>query len=75
MQFNDYQTDGFYDEMFDHAGNPRPEARLLLETMESLDDGHLLRSQHAAEQLLLQLGITLTSMATPQARKKSFHLI
>src|SRR5438046_8043514 len=44
--------------MFDSSGRPRPEARLLLETIKSLDDGHLLRSQRAAEQLLLQLGIT-----------------
>ena len=72
MQFNDYQTDGFYDEMFDHAGNPRPEARLLLETMESLDDGHLLRSQHAAEQLLLQLGITFNVYGDSAGTERAF---
>jgi uncharacterized circularly permuted ATP-grasp superfamily protein len=72
VQFNDYQTDGFYDEMFDHAGNPRPEARLLLETMESLDDGHLLRSQHAAEQLLLQLGITFNVYGDSAGTEKIF---
>jgi uncharacterized circularly permuted ATP-grasp superfamily protein len=58
MRFSAYQTDGFYDEMFDGEGKPRPEARLLLETIESLEDGQLLRSQRAAEQLLLQMGIT-----------------
>jgi uncharacterized circularly permuted ATP-grasp superfamily protein len=58
MRFNGYQTDGFYDEMFDDAGAPRPEARLLLETVEALSDGQLLRHKHAAERLLLQLGIT-----------------
>jgi uncharacterized circularly permuted ATP-grasp superfamily protein len=58
MRFNGYQTDGFYDEMFDGAGSPRPEARLLLETVEALSDGELLRHKHAAERLLLQLGIT-----------------
>ena len=75
MQFNDYQTDGFYDEMFDHAGNPRPEARLLLETIESLDDGHLLRSQRAAERCCFRWASPSTSMAIPQARKKSFPSI
>src|SRR5678809_184170 len=44
--------------MFDAQGNPRPEARLLLETIQSLEDGQLLRSQKAAERLLLQMGIT-----------------
>lgn len=58
MQFASYDTQGFYDEMFDPEGRPRPHARLLLETVESLSDGHLLRYQHAAERLLLQMGIT-----------------
>lgn len=58
MQFASYDTQGFYDEMFEAAGNPRSHARLLLETVESLSDGHLLRYQHAAERLLLQMGIT-----------------
>src|SRR5579872_4794273 len=58
MRFLAYDTQGFYDEMFDDSGRPRPHARLLLETVESLSEGHLLRSKHAAERLLLQMGIT-----------------
>src|SRR5256885_16070013 len=58
MRFGAYATDGFYDEMFDDDGRPRPHARLLLETVEGLSDGHLLRYKHAAERLLLQMGIT-----------------
>src|SRR5438105_15061247 len=58
MQFSSYQTQGFFDEMFDESGRPRPHARLLLETVESLSDGHLLRYKHAADRLLLQMGIT-----------------
>jgi uncharacterized circularly permuted ATP-grasp superfamily protein len=58
MQFGQYQNDGFYDEMFDAQGAARPEARLLLETVESLEEGQLQRCQRAAERLLLQLGIT-----------------
>jgi uncharacterized circularly permuted ATP-grasp superfamily protein len=58
VRFNAYQTDGFYDEMFDADGQPRPEARLLLETIESLEDGQLLQSQRAAERMLLQMGVT-----------------
>ena len=58
MQFSSYQTDGFFDEMFERDGEARPHVQLLLETIESLSDGHLLRYKHAAERLLLQLGIT-----------------
>ena len=35
MRFHSYQRDGFYDEMFEADGVPRPQARLLLETIES----------------------------------------
>jgi uncharacterized circularly permuted ATP-grasp superfamily protein len=58
MDFSSYNTDGFYDEMFETGAVPRPHVRLLLETVEALDDGHLLRYKHAAERLLLQMGIT-----------------
>jgi uncharacterized circularly permuted ATP-grasp superfamily protein len=58
MQFANYQKDNFYDEMFDAHGVARPEARLLLETVESLGEGQMQRCQRAAERLLLQLGIT-----------------
>src|SRR5579862_5651379 len=58
MRFDSYQTQGFQDEMFDAAGVVRPEARLLLDTIESLEEGQLLQCQRAAERLLLQMGIT-----------------
>src|SRR6266446_4846478 len=58
VRFEAYQTDGFHDEMFDADGKARPEARLLIETIQSLEDGQLLRCQRAAERLLLQMGIT-----------------
>ena len=58
MQVSSYQVEGFHDELFDSQGQPREEARLLLETIESLEDGELLRYQRVAEALLLQMGIT-----------------
>jgi uncharacterized circularly permuted ATP-grasp superfamily protein len=58
MHFSSYDTQDFYDEMFEDGGGPRPHASLLLETVESLSEGHLLRYKHAAERLLLQMGIT-----------------
>jgi len=58
MQFANYQTEGFHDEMFDATGAPRDEARLLVDTIASLDEGQFLRCQRSAERVLLQLGIT-----------------
>src|SRR5947209_8534133 len=58
MRFSGYQTEGFYDEMFDSENRVRAHARLVQDIIESLSDGHLLRYKHAAERLLLQLGIT-----------------
>src|ERR1035437_6463532 len=58
MQFLSYQTEGFYDEMFRADGTARPHFQLVQEIIQSLSDGQLLRYKHAAERLLLQLGIT-----------------
>jgi uncharacterized circularly permuted ATP-grasp superfamily protein len=72
LRFNAYQTDGFYDEMFDASGQPRPEARLLLETIESLEDGQLLRSQRAAERMLLQMGVTFNVYGDSEGTERIF---
>ncbi len=58
MRFDHYQTDGFFDEMLDDSGAPRPEAKLLVDTIRSVDDAQMERCQRAAEQQLLQMGIT-----------------
>ncbi|MFN7925477.1 MAG: circularly permuted type 2 ATP-grasp protein [Bryobacteraceae bacterium] len=44
--------------MFAEGGVPREHGRLLLDTLNSLDDGQLLRHKRACERLLLQMGIT-----------------
>uniref|UniRef100_Q024T8 Circularly permuted ATP-grasp type 2 domain-containing protein n=1 Tax=Solibacter usitatus (strain Ellin6076) TaxID=234267 RepID=Q024T8_SOLUE len=58
MQFASYKTEGFYDEMFEADGRVRPHVQLVLDIIQNLDPGQLLRYKHAAERLLLQLGIT-----------------
>ena len=72
MRFSSYQTDGFYDEMFQTDDVPRPQARLLLETIQSLSDGQLLRSKVAAERLLLQMGITFNVYADSAGTERIF---
>ena len=58
MRLGAYDCGGFHDEMFDASGAVRPEASMLLETIESLEEGQLQRCQSAAERLLVELGIT-----------------
>ena len=60
MDFSAYDPEAFYDELFDGPGRPKPGARLLVERLESLPAGELVRSQKAAEAALLQMGVTFT---------------
>jgi uncharacterized circularly permuted ATP-grasp superfamily protein len=58
LRFDGYTTDGFHDELFLADGSPRPEALALVERIEGLADGELVRRHHAAERALLRMGIT-----------------
>lgn len=58
MRFDQYDTGNFYDELFEAPGVPRPGAQLLVDRIHSLSEGDILRRQAAAEQALLQMGIT-----------------
>lgn len=58
LNFPDYDTVGFYDEMFADGGIPRPRAELLAARLLALSDGELGLRQRAADQALLNMGIT-----------------
>jgi uncharacterized circularly permuted ATP-grasp superfamily protein len=58
MTFDGYLVDGFFDEMFDGSGAPREAARSLVDFINALPDGELLRRQQSAERALLHMGIT-----------------
>ena len=72
MQFSSYETQGFYDEMFEADGRPRRHVQLLLDTIQSLSDGQLLRYKHAAERLLLQMGITFNVYGDSEGTERIF---
>jgi hypothetical protein len=55
---SDYDSDGFFDEMFDASGTPRPSASLLGGRLKLLAAGELNRRQKAADTALLNMGIT-----------------
>jgi uncharacterized circularly permuted ATP-grasp superfamily protein len=72
VRFSAYDTAGFYDELFEPNGFPRPQAQLLINTIESLSDGQLQRYQHAADRLLLQMGITFNVYADSAGTERIF---
>jgi len=58
MKFCGYETGDFFDEMIGENGQPRAAARPLARSIESLPDGELVNRQQAADQALIQMGIT-----------------
>ena len=60
MNFDGYDVGDYYDEMFLPDGTPRPEARALVDRIEGLPTGEFMRRHTAAEQTLLNTGITFT---------------
>ena len=58
MRFKSYEVGEFFDEMFGENGQPRASARKLVNNIENLPEGELLKRQRAAERALLQMGIT-----------------
>ncbi|HEV3332290.1 MAG TPA: circularly permuted type 2 ATP-grasp protein [Bryobacteraceae bacterium] len=72
MRFTSYQTGEFYDELFESGGRPRACAQLLIDTIESLSEGQLLRYQHSVDRLLLQMGITFNVYGDEAGTEKIF---
>ncbi len=58
MHFDTYDPTPFYDELFVAPGKPRPGVELLIDRIHALPPGDIHRRQAAAEQALLQMGIT-----------------
>lgn len=57
---HDYQVDGFFDELVDQDGRPRPDAAELVQLIEQMPPGELHRRQAAIERSLFRMGITFT---------------
>ncbi|GAB5402361.1 MAG: circularly permuted type 2 ATP-grasp protein [Aureliella sp.] len=72
MSFQNYQTEGFFDEMFDQQGNPRPGAQSLADLIASLPEDGLPMRQQAIERALLQMGITFTVYGDHAGTEKIF---
>src|SRR6185436_8149029 len=57
MTFEHYQTGAFFDEMFESGSEPRAAAKALVQLIETMSAGELLRRQLSAERALLHMGI------------------
>ena len=71
--FDSYQTDGFYDEMFQPDGQPRPHYRKLYQRLCAMTVEDYRRRCQLAELTLIQQGITFAVYGDGQARSPSVH--
>jgi uncharacterized circularly permuted ATP-grasp superfamily protein len=72
MRADDYQIDGFYDEMFEAPDRPRSGSAVLWKKLASISDAELLRRQRAAEKALLNMGITFNVYGSDAGTEKIF---
>jgi len=72
MIFDNYSLDGFYDEMFDAEGRPRPGAGAVVDRFNDLPLEELRRRQQSAEKALLQMGITFSVYGDEQGTERIF---
>ncbi len=72
LHFRDYDTHGFYDELIDEHGQPRPGAELLIQRIQDLPSGELLQRQQTAERSLFRMGITFNVYGDERGAEKIF---
>jgi uncharacterized circularly permuted ATP-grasp superfamily protein len=72
MRFDDYDTGGFYDEMFDAEGQPRPGNEAVVNRFGELSLEELKHRQQAAETALLKMGITFSVYGDEEGTERIF---
>ncbi len=70
MQFTQYDPGDFYDELFVAKGQPRPEAALLIERINSLTMPELQQRHQAAQNALFRLGVTFNVYSDSQGTER-----
>jgi len=60
LDFGSYRSDGFYDELIDAKGLPRPAAKKLIDYLSQMDAGELNRRRAAVDAAIMTMGITFT---------------
>ncbi len=70
--FQGYQTEEFYDELFNPQGQPRPGSKVLHDFINGLEAGALRERQEAIERALLRMGITFAVYGDDSGTEKIF---
>lgn len=70
MKLENYDTEGFYDELYDETGAPRAAAAALLRRIAELPDGELERRQQTAESAFYDNGITFAVYGASEGKDK-----
>jgi uncharacterized circularly permuted ATP-grasp superfamily protein len=71
--FNNYDLGGFYDEMFESPGVPRPHYRQLWERYRDMSGiGEMLARQKSADQTFINRGVTFTVYSNKAGTEKIF---
>ena len=60
LDFSTYRSNGFYDELIDGQGVPRPWAKTLIDYLSRLDAAELNRRRAAVDAAIMTMGITFT---------------
>lgn len=72
VQFSDYDPEAFYDELFLSPGQPRPEAKQVIERLNSLPIAEIERRQQTAQNALFKLGVTFNVYSDTQGTERIF---
>lgn len=71
--FNNYDLGGFYDEMFESPGVPRPHYRQLWDRYQNMSGiGEMLTRQKGADQTFINRGVTFTVYSNKAGTEKIF---
>ena len=72
MDFDSYDPEDFYDELFKSKGKPRPGTEILINRLKSFPQEEILRRQKAAEAALFNMGVTFTVYSDESGIEKIF---
>lgn len=72
ISFDNYDTENFFDELIEASGKPRPDAAPLVDVINRLPGGDLLRRQAAIERSLHRMGITFAVYGDSSGTEKIF---
>ncbi len=70
VQFDDYDPENFYDELFEAKGVPRPDSIPLINRINSLSPEEVRRRQQAAQIALFKMGVTFNVYSDNQGTER-----